>query len=293
MIRFFLSIIAAVAAAWLATPLAQAQSLSVATYNVRYHNSDDDLEGNEWRKRSQVMADLINFEAPDIFGAQEVLDGQLHDLLGLLDGYAYLGVGRDDGKAEGEYSPIFYNKERMALLSNGHFWLSDTPDSPTKGWDAACVRICTWGEFKLTERPFRFFFFNLHMDHVGVVARRESVKLVLERIADIAKGAPVVLTGDFNDDQNGEAYGRLVQSGTLRDAYAASHFRLVENGTFNDFDTTRKTDSRIDHVFVSKQFDVMRYAILTGGYWTTDGDGKSVLRLPSDHYPVFVKLNAH
>ena len=114
----------------------------------------------------------MNFESPDIFGAQEVLYAQLGDLLGALDGYDYIGVGRDNGKTKGEYAAIFYKKDRMKLLDKGNFWLNETPNKPKLGWDAACIRICSWGEFEQAETGFRFYYFNLHMDHVGVVARR-------------------------------------------------------------------------------------------------------------------------
>ena len=178
-----------------------AQNLFVGTYNIRNHNSSDDSKGNVWAKRCQVICDQLNFEDPDIFGTQEVLVGQLHDLLKGLDGYGYVGVGRDDGKEDGEYSAIFYKKDRLELLQKGNFWLNETPDKPVLGWDAACVRICSWGEFRQKETGFRFYYFNLHMDHIGIVARREAAKLVVKKIKEIAKGAPSVLTGDFNVDQ--------------------------------------------------------------------------------------------
>ena len=183
-----------------------AQSLFVGSYNIRYHNSDDDRNGNVWKTRCKVICDQVNFESPDIFGAQEVLHAQLGDLLGALDGYDYIGVGRDNGKTKGEYAAIFYKKDRVKLLNKGNFWLNETPDKPKLGWDAACIRICSWGEFEQAETGFRFYYFNLHMDHVGVVARREAAKLVVKKIGEIAKGAPVVLTGDFNVDQNDEIY---------------------------------------------------------------------------------------
>ena len=116
-----------------------AQNLFVGTYNIRNHNSSDDSKGNVWAKRCQVICDQINFEDPDIFGTQEVLVGQLHDLLKGFDGYGYVGVGRDDGKEDGEYSAIFYKKDRLELLQKGNFWLNETPDKPVLGWDAACV----------------------------------------------------------------------------------------------------------------------------------------------------------
>ena len=236
--------------------------------------------------------------------AQYILGNR--DLLGALDGYDYIGVGRDNGKTKGEYAAIFYKKDRVKLLNKGNFWLNETPDKPKLGWDAACIRICSWGEFEQAETGFRFYYFNLHMDHVGVVARREAAKLVVKKIGEIAKGAPVVLTGDFNVDQNDEIYRIFTSSGILNDSYTHARLRFAENGTFNDYKPYMKTQSRIDHVFVSPEFNVDRYGMLTNMYWTDDAPTeaknsnqapselefrKMTLRTPSDHYPVFVRIN--
>lgn len=283
------------------------QNLFVGTYNIRNDNSDDRKEGNAWPKRCQVICDMMNFEQPDIFGTQEVLVGQLRDLKQGLDGYDCIGVGRDDGKEAGEYSAIFYKKDKLKRLDYGNFWLNETPDKPALGWDAACIRICTWGKFQDVKTKLKFYFFNLHMDHVGVVARREAAKLVVRKIKEIAgSNAPVILTGDFNVDQHDEIYQIFTQSGLLKDSYTAAKMRFAENGTFQGFKSSLLTDSRIDHVFVSNRFQVKQYGILTNGYWT-EGTSREVSkegaapqqlnfrqyvhRLPSDHYPVMVKLN--
>ena len=261
-----------------------AQDLYVGTYNIRYKNKDDSIKGNVWTKRCQVMCDQINFESPDVLGMQEVLVEQLHDFQRLLDNYSYIGVGRDDGKEAGEYAAIFYKNDRVKLLDSGNFWLNETPDVPKLGWDAACIRICTWGKFKDLRTKKKFYFFNLHMDHVGVVARREAAKLVVSRIKEMAQDAPVVLTGDFNVDQTDEIYGIFTHSGILKDSYENARIRFAENGTFNSFKVETKTDSRIDHVFVSPSFKVEAYGLRTDSYWAK---GRRNL---SDHYPVFVKL---
>ena len=266
-----------------------AQPLYVGSYNIRYQNNDDARAGNGWQQRCPVVCGQIAFEHPDIFGTQEVLHGQLHDMLALLTDYDYIGVGRDDGKTEGEYAAIFYDKNKLRLLDHGNFWLSETPEKPSLGWDAACIRICTWGKFRDRKSRKTFFFFNLHMDHVGVVARREGAKLVVERIRQLAGRKPVVLTGDFNVDQNDEIYTIFSSSGLLADTYTHARVRFAENGTFNAYKPSRKTDSRIDHIFVSPSFSVDRYGILTNTYWTSTGD-QTDRRLPSDHYPVFVHL---
>ncbi len=281
-----------------------AQSIFVGTYNIRNRNSGDEKKGEVWATRCKVICDMINFEAPDVFGTQEVLVGQLRDLRAGLDNYDYIGVGRDDGKEAGEYSALFYKKDHLTLLNNGNFWLNETPDKPKLGWDAACIRICTWGEFKQKATGFRFFHFNLHMDHVGIVARREAAKLIVKKIREIAKGAPVVVTGDFNVDQTNEIFKIFTDSGILKDSYSAARLRFAENGTFNSFNTNFWSSSRIDHVFVSPEFAVDRYGILTNAYWTPKkaeaqkgNDAPSEIdfkernrRAPSDHYPVMVHM---
>lgn len=286
---------------------AGAQQLYVGSYNVRNQNDADARQGDGWPTRSKVLCAQVDFEDPDIFGTQEVLHGQLNDMRTLLDHYDYIGIGRDDGREAGEYSAIFYKKSRLNLLADGNFWLNETPDRPALGWDAACIRICTWGQFEQRSTGFRFFFFNLHMDHVGVVARRESAKLIVQKIREIAQEAPVIVTGDFNVDQNDSIFSIFTDSGLLVDSYVAAERRFAENGTFNDFDPNLKSESRIDHVFVSPAFSVHRYGILTNSYWTAEGaqakqlvKGKNApqeinfqhfrRRNPSDHYPVFVKL---
>ena len=280
----------------------------VGSYNIRYKNDGDSIKGNAWGKRCQVICDQVNFMSPDIFGTQEVLHGQLLDMRDRLDGYDYIGVGRDDGKTGGEYEAIFYKTDRLRILGQGNFWLSETPDRPGLGWDAACVRICTWGKFtrQNATNDEAFYFFNLHMDHVGVVARREAAKLIVTKIREIAQGAPVVVTGDFNVDQKDEIYRTFTDSGLLKDSFMAARLRFAENGTFNSFDADLYTDSRIDHVFVSQSIQVDSYGVLTNGYWVPNEQTEEKLkghdapqeisfskysrRLPSDHYPVFVRL---
>lgn len=284
-----------------------AQALFVGTYNIRYKNDGDSINGNVWAKRCQVICDQINFEQPDVFGTQEAYNNQLHDMDSRLGGYTHIGIGRDDGKDAGEHSAIFYKTDCFELLSKGDFWLSEHPDRPGLGWDAVCPRICTWGEFRDKATRFRFFFFNLHMDHVGVTARREAAKLVVSKIKEMSDGkAPAILTGDFNVDQNDEIYKIFTKSGVLKDSYTSARLRFAENGTFNDFKTDLKTDSRIDHIFVSPDFDVRNYGVLTNSYWTPSAISEKKRksrnapqqidfqrferRTPSDHYPVFARI---
>lgn len=287
-----------------------AQEMLVGSYNIRYKNWNDSVNGNVWAKRCQVICDQVNFMNPLIFGTQEVLYGQLQDLQQGLDGYDYIGIGRDDGERGGEHEAIFYKKDQLTLLDSGNFWLSETPEKPGLGWDAACIRICTWGKFQVNAKKKKdrttFYFFNLHMDHVGVVARREAAKLVVARIQEIANDARVILTGDFNVDQTNEIYNIFTDSGLLKDSYETARIRFAENGTFNAFKTEYFTTSRIDHVFVSPAITVEAYGVLTNSYWTKNQISDEALkasdapqeiwfsnttrRNPSDHYPVFVKI---
>ncbi|MCE4562883.1 endonuclease/exonuclease/phosphatase family protein [Maribellus sp. CM-23] len=284
----------------------KAEELTVASFNIRYHNASDSVKGNGWKQRCPVICDLIRFNDFEIFGAQEVLHDQLLDMLAGLPGYDYVGVGRDDGKTKGEYAPVFYQKDKFKVLESGNFWLSEITDRPNKGWDAALPRICTWAKFKDRENGFEFYFFNLHMDHIGVEARKNSARLVLKKITEMCGDKPVILTGDFNVDQHSPNYAVLEGSDLLNDAYEAAKVRYALNGTFNNFKPDMFTGSRIDHVFVSPDFGVERYGVLTDTYRTEIADSKSEksgnfpqevslrkyeARTPSDHYPVKVVLS--
>ena len=282
-----------------------AQTLSVATYNIRVDKQEDVVNGNGWQQRCPRICDLIRFHDFDVFGAQEVEFHQLQDLLKGLPEYAYTGVARDDGKQAGEFVPVFFRKDKFTLLDSGNFWLAPNPDAPGKGWDAACFRICTWGEFKENKTGFRFWFFNIHMDHRGNLAREESAKLVISKIRELAgPGASVILSGDFNTDQTTEVYALFRKSGLLKDSYETAAVRCAWTGTANNFDPAVMTDSRLDHIFVSPNLSVLRYGILTDTYREITDDAvirlpnfpkevafkKCRIRLPSDHYPVEIIL---
>jgi len=281
-----------------------AQDLTVGSYNIRYDNKGDREKGNGWEQRCPLIAQQILFNNFDIFGAQEVLHNQLQDLRTKLPQYAYIGVGRDDGETKGEYAPVFYKKDRFKLLKSGHFWLSEDTETPNKGWDAALPRICTWGQFKDLKKKKKIWFFNLHFDHVGVEARKQSAKLVLAKIKEMCGKDAVILTGDFNVDQTNESYQLLANSNVLFDTYEKAEIRYALNGTFNSFKGDRATNSRIDHIFVSNKLKVDRYGILTDTYRIPKNDDKQHIgdfpkevysveadvKMLSDHFPVKVTL---
>lgn len=290
-----------------AVPKSRHGSFCTASYNIRYANASDSAAGNGWGQRYPVIAQIIRFHGFDIFGTQEGYLHQLQDLKNALPGYAYIGVGRNDGKSAGEHSAIFYRTDKFELLEKGDFWLSQTPESPSVGWDAVLPRICSWGHFRCKDTGFEFLFFNLHMDHVGKQARVESAYLVQRKMKELGADLPVILTGDFNVDQTHDSYKVLTEKSLLRDAYVIADYRYAANGTFNDFQTGDFTESRIDHVFVSQPFQVTKYGILTDTYRTKTVLGKDEkkqgksnseemnlvkyqARTPSDHFPVQVLL---
>ncbi|MBT1688802.1 endonuclease/exonuclease/phosphatase family protein [Dawidia soli] len=256
-----------------------AQTLRVATYNMRYDNPGDSL--NRWKYRLPIIIDQVKFHDFDLLGGQELLSHQVEGLMQQLSGYEYAGVGRDDGEKKGEFSALFYKKDKFKLLKKGNFWLSQTPDKPGPGWDAALSRICTWVQLEEKATGLRFYFFNTHFDHRGVQARKESGKLIAEKIAQIAGDAPVVLTGDFNFDEQHEGFAAIVASGKLRNSFNLAPIKLANIGTFNSFDVATTNKVRIDHIFVTSQFNVKKYGILTDNYGG---------RFPSDHFPVVVEL---
>ncbi|MCI0920365.1 endonuclease/exonuclease/phosphatase family protein [Sphingobacterium rhinopitheci] len=257
-----------------------AQQFNVATFNIRQKNNSD--IGNMWDDRKNAVTNLIKFHEFDIFGIQEGFIEQLNDMQANLPDFSYIGVGRDDGKQKGEYSAIFYNKNRYTVLNSGTFWLSETDiTTPNKGWDAALPRICTWGIFKDRKNGKKFIFMNTHFDHIGVVARKESAKLILQKAKEFAKDLPLILTGDFNVNQQDEAYLTLANSGVVQDVYNLTAFKYEPNSTFNGWGKTIKESGLIDHIFVTKPFKVRKFGILTDTYM-----GK----FPSDHFPVFAEL---
>ena len=215
-----------------------ATTFTIATYNIRNANKGDSLAGNGWGQRYPYIAQLIQFHGFDIFGTQEGKYPQLEDLKNAMPGYDYIGIGRDDGKKAGEFSAIFYRTDKFEVLEQGNFWLSTETTYPNKGWDAALPRICTWGKFKEKKSGFIFLYFNLHMDHIGVQARSESAKLILRKIKEQPSHIPVVLSGDFNVDQNNESYKLLNSSGVMKDAYDS--IRKIINNNDNAEDSVEE-----------------------------------------------------
>ena len=280
---------------------AAAEELYVGTYNVRNQNSSDTNAGNGWETRRTYLINFVNAQRPDLLGVQEAVYSQVNDLLNGLKGYGYIGVGRTDGGTSGEYSAIFYRKERMAVINSGTFWLSETPNQPSNGFpqsggSTTYKRICTWGKFYDKVAGSIVYHFNTHMD-LDETNRIQSYYLIKNMVEEIAgTDAPVFISGDYNDNQFQDAYNLFDSDADLFDSYKVCKQRFITNGTSPGFDagvysTVSGELRRIDHIFVTGSFDVEHYGVLTPCYYSTSGTATYTQRLYSDHYPVMVKLS--
>jgi endonuclease/exonuclease/phosphatase family metal-dependent hydrolase len=199
-----------------------------------------------------------------------------------LNGYSYIGVGRDDGKEAGEYSCIFYKKDKFEVIEQSTFWLSPTPDSVSKAWDAAYKRVCTYGLFRNKKTKQQFWVFNTHFDHVGKVARLESAKLIIEKIKELnAKNYPVVLSGDFNSKPNDSPIEYITNN--MQNSRSISKLVYGPADTWNGFKFNQKLDGCIDYIFISngEKVSVSKFATLTDSY---------DMKYPSDHLPVLATI---
>jgi endonuclease/exonuclease/phosphatase family metal-dependent hydrolase len=256
------------------------QEIKVMSFNIRLDVESDGE--NKWSLRKDKVAGLMRYYAADFIGGQEVQNHQLKYIVEYLPAYKFIGVGRDDGKEAGEYSCIFYNGNKFRLLSQATFWLSPTPDVPSKGWDAAYNRVCTYGLFKSKQTKQLFWVFNTHFDHVGKEARLNSAKMILNKISQLnAKNYPVFLTGDFNLRPEEEPVREI--SSRLQNTRTASKFIYGNADTWNGFKFHEKPNGTIDYIFISndKRLTVSKFATITDSY---------DLKYPSDHFPVMATI---
>ncbi|MGD9931679.1 MAG: endonuclease/exonuclease/phosphatase family protein [Mangrovibacterium sp.] len=257
-----------------------ALDIKVISYNIRFNNPDDGV--NAWPNRKDEVVKLLRFHEAGIFGLQEALLGQINDIAAWMPGFDWVGVGRDDGINRGEFSPIFYNSKRYQLKEHGWFWLSETPTVPSKSWDAALPRICTYVLLEDYETRKNFWVFNTHFDHVGEKARKEAAKLILKKIQDLNNDKlPVILTGDFNATPDDDPINVIERR--MNDSKKESQTPPYgPDGTFNGFDFNSPLENRIDFIFVNRKVIVKKYAVLS------DSNNQ---RYPSDHLPVFTELS--
>lgn len=254
------------------------QNIKALSYNIRYDATNDGV--NVWENRKVGLADLLLQLKADIIGTQEGLKHQLDYIQSRLNDYKMIGIDRDKN-GKGEYSSIYYNSKRLKLIKTETFWLSETPETPSIGWDAALNRVCTYGLFQVIETGKLFYAFNTHFDHRGEMARLKSAELITTKIKEInISNYPVILMGDFNSEPTNEPILTIIKS--LNDGKSILKNRFVGPiGTFSGFDIEAILDRRIDYIFV-KGFLVVAYKHLDkklpNGHW------------PSDHLPVYAEL---
>lgn len=255
----------------------QSSELKVMSYNIRYGAADDGT--NSWMYRCGATLEMLHDQKPDVVGIQEAEYEQLMFLDEFAAGYTFVGAGREDGKKKGEAMAILWNKKTVKMLKWGTFWLSETPDKPSKGWDSRHYRTATWALMKDKRTGKSFFFVNTHLDHRGAEARKNGLKLIIERIKDInPKGYPMVLTGDFNMKPSAPELKDL-DSCMLSARKAAS--KTDSHQTFNGWGKAG-SDMVIDYIYYSDFSSCLEYQTVTKKY----SDRKYI----SDHYPIFARL---
>ena len=258
----------------------QAQKLKLLTYNVRLNVASDGQ--NAWPVRKPFFLSQLKFYSPDIFGTQEGLPGQVADIAEGLPEYGHIGQGREGGD-NGEHVAMFYKKDLFNLLDHHTFWLSDTPDKVSKGWDAAYLRICTYGHFQDKQTKTKFWVFNTHLDNEGANARLQAIRLILRKIDELdTDHEPVFLMGDFNSEPTSDVVKLTKQDFTSADAISQTPL-FGPSGTFNNFDFCNPVTLLIDYIFIKNpvKCQVLKYAVLS--------DSKDC-HYPSDHLPVFAEI---
>jgi len=259
---------------------AQPEQHKVISYNIRYDGHSD--LAPDWSERKTPIVGQLQNQRPTIIGFQEVLANQLKDLQQELSAFRYVGVGRDDGKEAGEFAPIFYDTTRYKLLQSGTFWLSPTPEAPSKGWDAALNRICT---FALVESKYdgkKLWVLNTHFDHVGTEARRYSAELLIEKFAELTQevNAPLLLLGDFNAEPDSQVY-QLLHASFNDLSCSKRHRELCSGPTFNAFTLSETDDKIIDYFWGSPEIIALQYKVLQTPFDRS---------YPSDHFPLVLSF---
>ena len=254
------------------------EPLTVMSFNIRYGTAKDGE--HDWTARRHMLFDVLREQDADLIGLQEALDFQIDEIIAAAPSYAVVGVGRDDGRAKGEFTAILYRKNRLRVAEAGTFWFSDTPEVPgSRSWGNTITRICTWARF--VDRDGRgFFLYNVHLDHQSQPSRERSTGLLRERIdSRSVLSEPVVVTGDFNAGEDNPALATLV--GPFVDTFRVVHPDEQTVGTFTGFNFGRITGDTIDYVLVQPGTEVMRAEIVR--FSRNE-------RYPSDHFPVVARV---
>ena len=245
----------------------------VMSFNIRCLNVGKDT----WEDRIGIVTETINKSGADSVGVQEATTEWMATLDKELTKYAWVGVGRDDGVNQGEFSSVFYLKEKYNLIDSGTFWLSETPETPSLGWDAGCNRVCTWAVLENRYTGEQYVHINSHFDHVGIKAREESVKLILAH-AEKYKDLPVVFTADMNVQEGSENYNQFIQE--LYDTKYEAEDNMIYL-TYHDTKPSKHQGEIIDYVMINDNFNALSYKVVTAGI-----DERYV----SDHFPVYADI---
>ncbi|MBO8483878.1 MAG: endonuclease/exonuclease/phosphatase family protein [Bacteroidetes bacterium] len=246
-------------------------TLSVISFNIRMGEGKDGT--NSWQYRCPATIYMLRDKTPDIFGLQEAYDYQVLFIKENMREYKNIGVGREDGKHKGEHMSIFYNKKKISLLKWGTFWLSETPEKPSMGWDAACFRTATWALMKDKRSGHRFFYVNTHLDHVGKEAQKNGLALIVERIKEMnPENLPMVLTGDFNVESSDPVLADLNK--IMKNARVSAE-RTDNHVSYNGWG---KGGSIIDYIYYSGFSSCPKFETVQKKY--------ADFPFISDHYPV-------
>lgn len=268
-----------------------AENLKVVSFNIRLLPGPDG--DNRWELRKEASTAMVNAVKPDVMGLQEAFREQLDYILEGCRDYEIIGVGRDDGKSEGEHMAIAYNKQRVILRKWGTYWLSPTPDEPSYGWDAACKRTATWALFEMKGSGQKFYMVNTHLDHKGKTARKEGLAVVFRRIGEMnTENLPMILTGDLNvlpDNPCLSEINSIMSNARFHADYTDPR------GSFNGFgkygasdgapdlgDTPKKSLRPIDYIYYNGMSRCISFKVLSQPF-----AGKAYI---SDHYPIFSEM---
>ncbi|MBT5187752.1 MAG: endonuclease/exonuclease/phosphatase family protein [Kordiimonadaceae bacterium] len=275
--KFFKTSLAFVFLTIMATPMTHAQNntsaqFDVMSFNIRYGTAKDG--DNHWKYRKGQLLQLLKDKSPAVIGLQEVLKFQLDEIMETLPEYEMIGVSRE-GNWQDEFSAILYNADQFSPKKTNTYWLSDTPEVPSKGWGNDIMRIVSWAELKHIASDKSFYFYNAHFDHISQESREKGAEQLLNVIKERDHDYPVVITGDFNAGEDNQAI-KILNRGGYTDAFRVLHPEETLVGTFNGFTGVSNQD-KIDFVFIGKDIEVIKSTIdrsnINGKY-------------PSDHYPV-------
>ena len=271
------TLLAVLAFAAVVPATAQDSPLRVMAFNVRLPIASDGP--NAWEHRRDLLVRTIADARPDIIGTQELFKLQGDYIVERLPDYAWFGIDRRGGHAD-EHMGVFYRRDRLRVVDSGNYWLSDTPEvAGSITWGHPLPRMVTWALMETIDGGRRFYFYNTHFPYreEDGDARRKGAELISKRIAALPADTPVVLTGDFNTDPDGDVHAAL--TGQLADVRTAAPVREGPDATFHGF--TGKADRRIDWI-LTRGFTPKSANTLT----THEGAA-----YPSDHFPVVTELH--